>query len=80
MGGRVRKTGVFWWLCVQIPRISHHSHQSSQISRPSKFLQSLSAVKVSNFSATKTLTPVKINMEHNRRGLEDHVPLQMGDL
>ena len=60
------------------PQDSHHSHQSSQISRLSKFLQSFSAVKVSNFSATKTLTPVKINVEHHHRGLEDHFPFQMG--
>ena len=25
-------------------------------------------------------TPLKINMEHNHGGLEDHVPFQMGDL
>ena len=27
-----------------------------------------------------TLTPLKINMEHNHGGLEDHVPFLMGDL
>ena len=25
-------------------------------------------------------TPLKIHMEHNHGGLEDHVPFQMGDL
>ena len=25
-------------------------------------------------------TPLKINMEHNHGGLEDHFPFQMGDL
>ena len=26
------------------------------------------------------VTPLKINMEHNHGGLEDHAPFQMGDL
>ena len=28
----------------------------------------------------ETITPRKINMEHNHGGLEDHVPFQMGDV
>ena len=28
----------------------------------------------------KKYTPLKINMEHNHGGLEDHVPFKMGDL
>ena len=29
---------------------------------------------------TSWYTPLKINMEHNHGGLEDHFPFQMGDL
>ena len=31
-------------------------------------------------STGANLTPLKINMEHNHGGLEDHFPFQMGDL
>ena len=31
-------------------------------------------------SQMNQITPWKINMEHNHRGWEDHVPLEMGDL
>ena len=30
--------------------------------------------------AGKDVTPLKINMEHNHGGLEDHFPFKMGDL
>ena len=32
------------------------------------------------FPFTRTPTPLKINMEHNHGGLEDHFPFEMGDL
>ena len=33
-----------------------------------------------NDKGSVSITPLKINMEHNRGGLEDHFPFQMGDL
>ena len=36
--------------------------------------------KISSINSRSHLMPLKINMEHNHGGLEDHVPFQMGDL
>ena len=43
-------------------------------------VRSLSVEDSSIRGVTNHITPWKINMEHNNGGLEDHFPLNMGDL
>ena len=38
------------------------------------------ALEVEFGEINSPVTPLKINMEHNHGGLEDHFPFQMGDL